>query len=84
MKQAIGTSLFIIAINATIGFIGDLFNKVQLDFKFLVLFTSIAVVGIFIGTYLTKKIDGNKLKPAFGWFVLIAGIYVIAKEMFFK
>jgi uncharacterized protein len=80
MKQAIGTSLFIIAINATIGFIGDLLNKVQLNFQFLLLFTAIAIVGIFIGTYLTKKIDGNKLKPAFGWFVLVAGIYIIAKE----
>ena len=84
MKQAIGTSLFIIAINAIIGFVGDLVNKVQMNFKFLLLFAAIAVVGIFVGTYLSKKIDGNKLKPAFGWFVLIAGIYIITKEIFFK
>ena len=81
MKKAIGTSLFIIAINAIIGFIGDLLNKVQLNFQFLLLFTAIAIAGIYIGTYLSKKVDGNKLKPAFGWFVLVAGIYIIAKEI---
>ena len=83
MKQAIGTSLFIIAVNAMIGFIGDLINNVHLNFQFLLLFSVIAIIGIFIGTYLSKKIDGNKLKPAFGWFVLVAGIYIIAKEIFF-
>lgn len=83
MKQAIGTSLFIIAINATIGFIGDLINNVHLNFQFLLLFSVIAIIGIFIGTYLSKKVDRNKLKPAFGWFVLVAGIYIIAKEIFF-
>jgi uncharacterized membrane protein YfcA len=83
MKQAIGTSLFIIAVNAMIGFIGDLINNVQLDFRFLLQFSVIAIIGIFIGTYLSKKVDGNKLKPVFGWFVLVAGIYIIAKEIFF-
>ena len=83
MKQAIGTSLFIIAVNAMIGFIGDLINNVHLNFQFLILFSVIAIIGIFIGTYLSKKVDGNKLKPAFGWFVLVAGIYIIAKEIFF-
>ncbi len=83
MKQAIGTSLFIIAINAIIGFTGDVINNVQLNYEFLLLFSSIAIAGIFIGTYLSKKIDGNKLKPAFGWFVLVAGVYIIAKEIFY-
>ena len=47
-------------------------------------FTSfILICGIFIGSFLSKKIDGAKLKPAFGWFVLIMGIYIIIKELFF-
>lgn len=82
MKQAIGTSLFIIAINAMIGFIGDVTNNVLLDYKFLLLFSTIAVIGIFIGIYFSKKVDGSKLKPAFGWFILVAGIYIIFKEFF--
>jgi uncharacterized membrane protein YfcA len=33
---------------------------------------------------LSKKIDGAKLKPAFGWFVLVMGLYIIIKETFLK
>lgn len=81
MIQAIGTSLSIIAANALIGFTGDLINHVQLDLQFLFIFTSIAVMGIFIGNYLSKHVDSKKLKPAFGWFVLITGTYIILKEL---
>jgi uncharacterized membrane protein YfcA len=42
--------------------------------------SAFAIVGIFIGARLSKKIDGAKLKPAFGWFVLVMGIYIIIKE----
>lgn len=80
MKQAIGTSLFIIAANALIGFAGDLANHVRIDFGLLSAFTLFSVVGIWTGTFLTKKIDGGKLGPAFGWFLLIAGVYILAKE----
>lgn len=84
MKQAVGTSLFIIFINSLIGFSGDLLGGVKLDFTLLISITLMAMIGLFIGTKLSKKIDGAKLKPAFGWFVLVMGIYIIAKEVFFK
>ncbi|WP_395059473.1 sulfite exporter TauE/SafE family protein [Flavobacterium sp.] len=82
MKQAIGTSLFIIFINSIIGFGGDVIKGIQLDYKLLFIISSIAIFGMFIGTHLSKKIDGSKLKPAFGWFVFVMGIYIIAKEFF--
>jgi uncharacterized membrane protein YfcA len=37
-----------------------------------------------IGVQLSKKISGAKLKPGFGWFVLIMGLYIIAKELLLK
>jgi len=84
MKQAVGTSLFIIFINSLIGFTGDMINGVEVNYKLLLTITGIAILGMLIGTQLSKKIDGAKLKPAFGWFVLIMGCYIIAKEIFFK
>lgn len=84
MKQAVGTSLFIIFINSLIGFTGDMINGVAVNYKLLLTITSIAIVGMLIGTQLSKKIDGAKLKPAFGWFVLVMGCYIITKEIFFK
>jgi uncharacterized membrane protein YfcA len=84
MKQAVGTSLFIIFINSLIGFSGDLLGGVKLDLTLLLSISAMAMIGLFIGTKLSKKIDGAKLKPAFGWFVLIMGVYIIAKEIFFS
>lgn len=82
MKEAVGTSLVIIAAKSLLGFTGEL-GKSQIDWIFLLTVTVFAIFGIFIGMYLSKKIDGNKLKPAFGWFVLVMGFYIIAKELFF-
>lgn len=83
MKKAVATSLVIIAFNSLIGFSGSLGNVI-IDWIFLFKFTSFAVFGIFIGMLLSKKISNQTLKPAFGWFVLITGIYIIIKEIFLK
>jgi uncharacterized membrane protein YfcA len=84
MKQAVGTSLLIIFINSSIGFGGDLYIGTPIDYPFLLSITAIAFLGMIIGIQLSKKIDGNKLKPLFGWFILIMGIYIITKEIFFS
>jgi uncharacterized membrane protein YfcA len=55
-----------------------------MDWKLLGTVTSLAIVGIFIGNILSKKIDGNKLKKGFGWFVLVMGVYIIFNEIFLK
>ena len=79
MKKAVATSLLIIAIKSLIGFIGDVENM-EIDWGFLSFFTGLSVLGIFAGTWLSKFIDGKKLKKGFGWFVLVMGIYIIIKE----
>ena len=84
MKQAVGTSLLIIFINSSIGFAGDLYIGTPIDYSFLLIISSIAFIGMLIGTQLSKRIDGTQLKPIFGWFILIMGIYIITKEIFLK
>jgi len=79
MKKAVATSLLIIAIKSLIGFIGDVEN-LTIDWTFLLTFTGLSIVGIFIGIWLTNFIDGKKLKKGFGWFVLVMGVYIIIKE----
>jgi uncharacterized membrane protein YfcA len=83
MKEAVGTSLVIIAAKSLIGFFGEGGESV-IDWQFLFTISTFAIIGIFIGTALSKKINGDKLKPAFGWFVLVMGIYIITKELFLK
>ena len=79
MKEAIGTSLVIIAAKSLIGFFGE-HSGAMIQWVFLSKVTLFAIVGIFIGIIISKKIDGAKLKPAFGWFVLVMGIYILLKE----
>ncbi len=83
MKQAVGTSLVIIAAKSLLGFTGDLGGDTNIDWSFLLLFSAIAVGGIVLGTLLSKRISGEKLKPAFGWFVLVMGVYVLSAELLF-
>jgi len=79
MKEAVGTSLVIIASKSLIGFFGES-GDTFIDWLFISKISAFAILGIFGGMALSKKIDGNKLKPAFGWFVLIMGVYIILKE----
>jgi len=81
MKQAVGTSLVIIAAKSLIGFTGDLRGDEVIDWNFLMIFSAIAIGGIIAGSLLSKRIPNEKLKPAFGWFVLVMGIYIITKEL---
>jgi hypothetical protein len=81
IKKAISTSLFIIAIQSLIGFLGDL-KTLNIDWQFLLTFTLISIVGIFIGFILSKKISALELKKGFGYFTLVMGFYIIFKELY--
>lgn len=82
MKQAIGTSLLIIAMKSLIGFVGDLSHTV-IDWTFLLTVTGLAIGGFFLGNVLNRKINASSLKKGFGWFVLVMGVYILIKELFF-
>jgi uncharacterized membrane protein YfcA len=83
MKLAVGTSLAIIALNSLIGFTGDLSAGTPIAWSFLLGFLAFALVGIVLGTYLARFIPGAKLKPAFGWFTLAMGTFILTKELLF-
>jgi uncharacterized membrane protein YfcA len=79
MKKAVATSLFIIAMNSLIGFLGDVQN-IEIDWQFLFSFTLITILGIFIGIRLNKFINESQLKKGFGYFVLIMAVFILLKE----
>jgi len=82
MKKAVGTSLMIIAIKSLFGFMGDIGNvNLIFDWSVLLFFTTLSVIGIYFGIYLTKFIQGKSLKKGFGWFVLIMAFVVLFKEI---
>ncbi len=80
MKKAVGTSLFIIAMNSLIGFLGDV-QTIKIDWKFLSSFTGISIIGIFIGIYLNKYVNESQLKKGFAYFVLFMATFILVKEL---
>lgn len=80
VKKAIATSLLIIALNALIGFLGDL-SHIQYDWVLLLSVSAVAITGMFAGIALNKKIDSSRLKKGFGFFVIIMALYVLLKEL---
>ncbi|MFM9909621.1 MAG: sulfite exporter TauE/SafE family protein [Chitinophagaceae bacterium] len=83
MKTAIGTSLLIIAINSLFGFVFSI-GHYHFNWSLLLSFTGIAVIGVFIGSLLSKKIEGAILKMIFGWFVLLMGLFILMNELFLR
>ncbi len=80
-KMAVGTSLFIIAINSLIGFVGDVLNY-PMDWPFLLLVTGLAIIGILVGNRFEKRFSGVTLKRSFGWIILGMGCYIFLREAF--
>ena len=84
MPLAVGTSLAIIALNSLLGFVGDLSAGRVVDWPFLLGFLAFALAGIGLGTYLARFIPRGRLRPAFGWFTLAMGTFILTKELLFQ
>jgi uncharacterized protein len=83
MKVAVGTSLLIIAINSLFGVVFSV-GHYHFNWELVLIFTALAVVGVFAGSYLSSKMNSRKLKVLFGWFVLVMGIVIIVRELVFE
>jgi uncharacterized membrane protein YfcA len=79
MKEAIGTSLLIIAFKSATGFLGYL-SQVELDWNLVISFTIAASLGTLAGAYLTRFIDAKNLQKGFGYFVLAVAVFVLIKR----
>lgn len=80
INRAVATSVLIIAVNSFVGFLGDI-HHTDLNWNFLLPFTGLSVIGIWIGMYLVNFLPPDKLKKGFGWFVLSVALYMIIREV---
>jgi uncharacterized membrane protein YfcA len=80
IHRAVATSVLIIAVNSFVGFLGDI-HHTDLNWNFLLPFTGLSIVGIFVGMYLARFVEPDQLKKGFGWFVLAVAVYMITKEL---
>ncbi len=85
MKEAVGTSLLVIAMNSASGFAGYL-GTVAIQWSFVAAFTAIAMVGILVGSYVVRFVPAVALKRAFSVFLLFIGWFVLHqnRDVFFR
>lgn len=76
MKQAVGTSLLVIAMKSAAGFFGYL-GQVEVPWGFMAMFTGVAISGIFAGTFLVRYLSQSALKRAFAVFLVLMGVFII-------
>ncbi|MBT4792159.1 MAG: sulfite exporter TauE/SafE family protein [Halobacteriovoraceae bacterium] len=81
MKQAIGTSLFIISFKSFAGFYGYLGNF-EIPWNFLGQFSIFTIIGILIGSHLVKYVSAKKLKKGFAIFLIIMGVFILYKNRY--
>ncbi|MCM2281209.1 MAG: sulfite exporter TauE/SafE family protein [Bdellovibrionaceae bacterium] len=82
MRIAVGTSLLIIALQSLMGFSGDLMRGATVDWPLLGTVAAVAAVGIVAGSALAQKVKEQKLKVAFGWFVLVMGATILIEQIY--
>lgn len=80
MQKAVGTSLFIIAINSLFGFWMSP-EPQQLSNPMLIVIIGAALVGLLIGARFAQKIDEARSKQLFGYFVLIVGTFLLFDQL---
>ena len=79
MRLAIGTSLLVITMNALSGFAGYI-GHIEIDWKLVAWFTSIAAVGSMIGTMVNKRVPQQRLRQVFGYLLIAVSLYVLYRR----
>lgn len=76
MKEAVGTSLLVIAMKSASGFAGYL-GQVEVRWGYLALFTMVAIAGGLGGSHLVRYVPQMALKKAFAVFLVVMGVFIL-------
>ncbi len=77
IREAVGTSLLVIAMNSFAGFLGKLSGNVELDYVMLAIFVAAGIGGTFAGAQLVQRIRPARLQQSFAVFVIALGGYIL-------
>jgi len=80
MRDAIGTSLLVIAMNSLAGLAGAA-THTTLDGRITAAVTGLAIAGSLVGVRYGRRLSAQHLQRAFGWFVIIVGMFILAREL---
>ncbi len=85
MRQAVATSLVVIALKSFSGFYKYLDvlaqQNLELDWRTLFLITGLGIAGSFAGSHFAKRVPQDKLKTGFGVFLIVMGVYILIRSV---
>ena len=82
LKRAIATSLFIISVKSTIGFLADSREALAIDWSFLLGFLCITLASVLGGIRANASLSATVLRRSFAVFILFMGCFILIKELF--
>jgi uncharacterized membrane protein YfcA len=80
VKEAVGSSLLIIAMNATSGVVGYL-GQVPFDWWLVGWFSGVAAIGAVAGTRVVRQLPAARIKQAFAILILVLGAVVVVRHL---
>ncbi len=80
IRQAIGTSLAIVTLNSTSGFLGYA-GHVPIDYPLVAAFALLAIGGSLFGTRVAQRLSAEHLKRIFGVFLIVAATVILLKNL---
>ena len=80
MKQAVGTSLSIVALKSFAGFAGYA-GAVEINYALMASFTGVAIVGSIIGSLISNRLPAALLQRGFGTFLVFVASYILFKSV---
>lgn len=80
-RNATATSLALVTLNSSIGFVGDLQSRLEMDWAFLATFLALSVAGVLGGIAVANKVDNVRLRRMFGYTMMCIAIYILVREI---
>lgn len=78
MREAVGTSLVVIAINCAAGLAGHW--RYGFDLRLTLIVAGLAAAGVLLGSAFSQRVSGRHLQRAFAVFVLAVAVFLLVKN----
>lgn len=79
LKRAIATSLVVITVTSAAGLLGHL-RRTHFDWAIAGMFLALAIAGMLAGRKFAHRLETERLRRWFAWFVLAVAIFVVAEN----
>lgn len=79
-ENVVGTTLFVIALNSLLAFLGDLLNY-AINWSFLLSITTLSIAGVCLGILSNRIVPAQPLQRSMGLLTLVMGIWILVSEL---